>query len=101
MINDLDFEGISFPVSKKDYCITEKKYIYINVFCYANELAYPVYVSDQKFKRVLDLLLISEKNKSHYVYIKDFNRFMCNKAKNKNKNIFANVVYNVLVMKKY
>ena len=26
---------------------------------------------------------------THYVYIKDFNRFMCNKAKNKNKNYFC------------
>ena len=29
------------------------------------------------------LLLISNENKYHYVYIKDFNRFMCNKTKNK------------------
>ena len=26
---------------------------------------------------------------SHYVYIKDFNRFMCNKTKNKNKRHFC------------
>ena len=43
----------------------------------------------------MDLLLISNENKLHYVYIKDFNRFMCNI-----KNIFANDVYNVLVVKK-
>ena len=36
----------------------------------------------------MDLLLISNENKSHYVYIKDFNRFMCNKTKNKNKKYF-------------
>ena len=52
-------------------------------------MTYPVYVSDQKFKRVLDLLLISDKNKSHYVYIKEFSRFMCNKTKNKNKKNFC------------
>ena len=34
-------------------------------------------------------LLISDQNKSHYVYIKDFNRFMCNKTKNKNKEYFC------------
>ena len=33
--------------------------------------------------------------------IKDFNRFMCNKTKNKNKNIFVSVVYNDLVVKKF
>ena len=31
----------------------------------------------------MDLLLISHENKPHYVYFKDFNRFMCNKTKNK------------------
>ena len=33
----------------------------------------------------MDLLLITDENKSHYVYINDFNRFICNKTKNKNK----------------
>ena len=37
----------------------------------------------------MDLLLISNENKSHYVYIKDFNRFMCNETKNKNKKYFC------------
>ena len=33
----------------------------------------------------MELLLIFDGNKSHYVYVEDFNRFMFNKAKNKNK----------------
>ena len=53
-------------------------------------MTYPAYVSDQKFKWVLDLLLISDKNKSHYVYIKDFNRFiMCNKTNKQKKKSFC------------
>ena len=31
------------------------------------------------------MLLLINNNKSHYVYIKDFNRFMFHKTKNKNK----------------
>ena len=58
------------------------------MFCYENRLTYPVYVSEQKFHNSMDLLLISDKNKSHYVYTKDFDRFMCNKTKNKNKKYF-------------
>ena len=50
---------------------------------------FPVYVSDQKFKNFMDLLLISNENKSHYVYIKDINRFICNKTKSKNKKDFC------------
>ena len=37
----------------------------------------------------MDLLLITDENKSHYVHIKDFNRSMCNKTKNKNKKYFC------------
>ena len=59
MINDLDYEGIKFPVSKRDYCKSERQNnICINLFCYSNSLTYLVYVSDQKFKNCMDLLLI-------------------------------------------
>ena len=33
----------------------------------------------------MDLLLIIDENKSHYVYIKEFDRFMFHKTKNKKK----------------
>ena len=36
----------------------------------------------------MDLLLAIDGDKSHYVYIKDFDRFMFNKTKNKNKKYF-------------
>ena len=53
----------------------------------------PVNVLDQKIDNSMDVLLISNENKSHYVYIKDFNRFMCNKTKNKNKKIFLQMFF--------
>ena len=34
------------------------------------------------------LLLINDENKSHYVYIKDFNKFMVDRTKHKNKKHF-------------
>ena len=101
MINDLNYEGNKFPVSKKDYCEIEKQNkICLNVFCNENGLTYPVYLSDQKFGDSMDLLLTSDENKCHYVYIKDFNRFVIRQSV-KIKNIFANIVYNVLMIKKY
>ena len=36
----------------------------------------------------MDLLLVNDKKKSHYVYIKDFDRYMFNKTKCKNKKHF-------------
>ena len=39
MVNKLDYEGIKFPISKKDYCTIERQNnICINVFCYESEL---------------------------------------------------------------
>ena len=43
----------------------------------------------------MDLLLLIDNDKSHYVYIKDFNRFMFHKT----KNGFVEAVYSVLVVK--
>ena len=37
----------------------------------------------------MDLLLLVYVDKSHYVHIKDFDRFMFNKTKNKNKKWFC------------
>ena len=53
-----------------------------------NGLAFPIYVSNQKFENSMDLLLLID-DKSHYVCIKDFNRFMFHKTKNKNKKWFC------------
>ena len=89
-VNNLDYKGIEFPVSIKGYSrLEQKNNICINVFCYENGLMYPAYVSNEKCKNCMDLLMITEENNSHYVYIKDFNRFMCNKTKHKNKKYFC------------
>ena len=95
-ISNLDYDGIEFPVQEKDFSKIEvKNNICINVFGYENGLVFPIYVSDQKFEDSMDLLLLIDDDKSHYVYIKDFNRFMFHKT----KNTFAKVVYSVLVVK--
>ena len=64
-------------------------------------MVYPVHITDEKFIDCIGLLMMADENKSHYVYIKDFNRFICNKTNNKNKKHFASIVYNVLVVKKF
>ena len=85
----LYYSGADFPVSKKDYGKIEiLNKININVFCYENKIVHPVYLSNQCFDDCLDFLLISNDFTSHYVYIKDFNRPMFNKTKNKNKKYF-------------
>ena len=86
----LDYEGVNFPVSKKDYGKIEVlNKTCINVFCYENKVVYPVYLSTRGFDDCLDLSLISNNFTSHYVYIKDFNRLMFNKTKHKCKKYFC------------
>ena len=77
-------------MQEKDFSKIEKKNnIYINVFCYENKVVFPIYFSNQKFENSMDLLLIIDGDKLHYVYIKDFDRFMFHKTKNKNKKYFC------------
>ena len=59
------------------------------MFYYENKLTFPIYVSDQKFEKSMDLLLVIDESKLHYVYIKDFDRFMFHKTNNNNKKYFC------------
>ena len=90
IIKDLNYNKVDFPVSKNDYGKIEVlNKINVNVFCYENKTIYLVYLSDQCFNDSMDLLLISNDSTSHYVYIKDFNRLIFNKTKNKNQKYFC------------
>ena len=80
---------LRFPSQKMIIVKVEKQNsICINVFCYENGLTYLLYISSKKFSDCMDLLLIFDENKSHYVYIKDFNRLAFNKTK-KSKKYFC------------
>ena len=50
-------------------------------------MVYPIYVSSEKFENCMDLSMITDENKSHYVYAKN----ACVKSV-KIKNTFANIV---------
>ena len=77
-------------MQEKDFNKIEvKNDICFNVFGYQNGLVFPIYVSDQNFEDSMDLLLLIDNDKSHYVYIKDFVRFMFHKTKNKNRKWFC------------
>ena len=86
----LNYDWIEFPVRQKDFSKIEKKNnSCVNVFRYENKLIFTIYVSDQKIENSMNLLLVMDANKSHYVYIKYFDRFMFHKANNKNKKYFC------------
>ena len=75
-------------MQEKDFSKIEvKNNICINVFDYENEMVFPIYVSNKKLEDSMDLLLLIDDDKSHYMYIKDFDRFMFHKTNNKNKEM--------------
>ena len=86
----LNYDEIKFSVQEKDFNKIEvKNSICINVFGYGNGLVFPIYFSEQKFEDSMDLLLFIDDNKSHYIYMKGFDRFMFHKTKTKNKKWFC------------
>ena len=86
----LNYAKFNFPVSARDYDkIEDQNDICINVFSYEDKVVCPIYISKKIFDDCMNVLMIHEGNKSHYVYIKDFNRLMFNKIKNGNKKWFC------------
>ena len=57
--------------------------------CYENKLFFPIYASDQKREDSMDWLLLTDDDKSDFVHIKDFDRFLFHKTKNKNEKWFC------------
>ena len=64
--------------------LNQKTRFALNVFPYENDLV----LYQMKNLNIMNLLMLTDENKWQYIYIKDFNRFMCNKTKNKNTKHF-------------
>ena len=89
-IENLNYSGIEFPVTTKQYNKIEKQNeININVFGYEEKQKYPIYVSKEKYEDCMNLLLITENENKHYVLIKDFNKFMYDITNNKKRKHFC------------
>ena len=74
----LDYSGINFPMKARYYGIVEERFnIYVN-------RVRPLYTSKKSNKQKLNVLLISDEEKSHHIFIKDFNRLMYSQIKTKN-----------------
>ena len=89
-IEKLDYTDIEFPVTVKQYKRIEKQNsINVNVFGYELKQPYPIYVSKEKYQDHMELLLITKDENKHYVLMKDFNKFMYNQTKHKERKHFC------------
>ena len=73
----------------RDYEVVEERFnINANVFGYENK-GFPLYVWKKSNEQVLNVLLISNEENSHCVFIKNFNRLMFSKTKHKDRKHFC------------
>ena len=85
----LNYDEIKFPVLIKQIPKTEdQSNVNINVFEYENKNHFSLYVFQKVTETTLDLLLISEEEKQHYVWIEDFNRFKFHQNKHQHRQHF-------------
>ena len=81
--------GMGFLFEKKVLArLKQKATIALMCFVMKTSWFFQSYISNQKFENSMDLLLVTDGGISHYVYIKDFDRLMFHKTKNKNKKYF-------------
>ena len=59
------------------------------MFSYEKGQPYPIHISKETFEDQMNLLLITKGKKKHCILIKDFNTFMYNQSKHKNKKHFC------------
>ena len=60
-VNELNYDGIDFPLSQKHYNKVEKhNNIRINVFGYEKRQPFPIHISKETFEDQMNLLLITE-----------------------------------------
>lgn len=76
--NELNFSGISFPISLKNIPRFEKlNDISINVYSYTEKLViYPLLITEKERSRHVDLLFLKNDHNEHYCWIKDLSRLV-------------------------
>ena len=85
-VEKLDYTEIKFPVNVKQYNKIQKhNTIRINVFGYEEGQPFPIHISNERFEDQMN----TKYGKRHYVLIKDFNKFMYNQLKHKERKHFC------------
>ena len=96
-VKKLDYSEIEFPVTTKQFNKIEKNNnININVFGYEEKQPYPIYISKERYEDHMELLLITKDENKHYVLIKDFNKFMYNQTKHKERKKLLHALSSML-----
>ena len=86
---NLNYSDIAFPLDINDNKKIEDRFqMEVNVFGHENKI-YPLYISKKPYNETFNMLLLTVKEKSHYVFVKDFNRLMFSRTKHKSKKHYC------------
>jgi hypothetical protein len=91
-LNELNFEGINFPVKIQDIPKFEShNKINVTVFSYEEQIFYPLYHNKKRFYEMnIDLLYFGNKDNNHYCWIKNLSRLLNDQLEvNRNKKHFG------------
>lgn len=70
-------DDFNYPMKIGDIPKFEERFnISINVFGYSDKMVFPIYNSDKKFKKVVDLLLLESDGNNHYCLINNLSRLV-------------------------
>ena len=86
----LGLNNIKTPVNKQDLPRIEIQFnISINIFSHSNSDIYPIPITNSTAVKHIDLLITSNSETNHYVWIKNFNRLCFNITKHTTKKFFC------------
>ena len=99
MISTIESLGITFPIqiiNKNINKIENSLNIAINIYSFDYDVyentytRYPVYITDKNDSKSVNILYFTNDDKNyHYVWIKNFNSFLCDIVKDKNAKFFC------------
>ena len=90
--SDLKYDNIECPVTMKDIPKIEKQFnITINIFGHNDEGLFPIKLNKNvvDLSKHIDLLITSNDEMNHYIWIKDFNRLCHTQTKHQGKKHFC------------
>ena len=92
--NKYNWSGLGFPVSFKDITKFEfRNQISINVLAIEDKEIY-ICRKEGNYERIINLMIISESNRKHYIAIKSLSRLLSSKnTKHKGKEYFVRIAY--------
>ncbi|GFX51159.1 uncharacterized protein TNCV_2735101 [Trichonephila clavipes] len=88
--NELNFEGIEFPVKMEDRVINKferMNNISVNIYSYDKDI-YPLRITQNRVDKHINLLYIKHTTNSHYCWIKDLSKLLSSQLTDHNGRIY-------------